>query len=143
MIRTILAFLLAVFAGFVAASLAHTQMVLHRLAAAGAQIGLTERLETVLADLIGMATGFLPIISIGFLIAFVVGAIVRAMIGASAIIAYPLAGAAAMGAAMFLMSLQFEITPIAGARGAFGLALQVLSGAVGGAVFALTSSAKD
>lgn len=140
MIRTVLAFLLAVAAAFLAASIAHTQFVIAGLQGIGADISLTVRAQMTITDIVGFAStpppNYLLVIAFGFLVAFPIAMIVRAALAASRWIAYPIAGAAAVGLILWAMHAVYETTPIAGARTGFGFAMQMLAGALGGLVFA-------
>ncbi len=135
-VRIILGFLAAVAAAFALASAFHTHMVIEALGAAGAALPLDRRLSMTASDLVGLAPQFGAVIAIALTIGFLVAAGLRRVLKPLAPIAYPLAGAVAIGVALSAMSAAFDgITPIAGARTTLGFALQCLAGAVGGLVF--------
>lgn len=135
--RIIAGFVASVIAATAAGSAFHTTMVIDALEKAGATTDLPTRFGMMVSDFAGLAPQFGAVIAIGLLIAFLVAAGLRRVFKPLAGIAYPLAGAAALVAALTLMSIQFDgITPIAGARGTIGMALQALAGAIGGFVFA-------
>ena len=137
-LRLIGAFLASIVTTFLLASFFHTETVLAQLAGIGAEIPLTAHLRTIIADMRGFAltVGMFPvIIAVTLLLGFSVAAILKRVITPLAPIAYPLAGASAIGVMLWIMSHNFDITPIAGARGAIGFSLQMLAGAVGGLVF--------
>lgn len=136
-VRIILGFLAAVASAFVLASAFHTQMVIEALGAAGAAVPLDQRISMTAGDLVGLAPQFGAVIAIALAIGFLVAAGLRRVLKPLAKIAYPLAGAAAIGVALTAMGAAFDgITPIAGARTTLGFALQCLAGAFGGLVFA-------
>lgn len=121
----------------------HTQMVIKALEQSGASISMDQRLGMTAGDLVGLAPQFGAVIAIGLLAGFIIAALLKRVLTPLAPIAYPLAGAAAVGVALTVMSMAFDgITPIAGARSTLGFALQCLAGAVGGLVFALVGARK-
>ena len=134
-LRTLAAFLAALIVGFTLASAFHSQFVLARLAGVGAQIGLGDRLRMTLGDIAGLAPSYGAILGIALAIGFAVAWVVKRFLKPLAAIAYPLAGAAAVATALQLMSMQFEMTPVAGARGPLGFAAQCAAGALAGWVF--------
>ncbi|MEM8987130.1 MAG: hypothetical protein AAGC95_10435 [Pseudomonadota bacterium] len=140
--RTVLSYLLGVAVAYIAASAASTHFVLNGLAEIGAPSSLSVRFETTLRDIAGL-TAYAGVIAIGFLVAFPVGALIRRVLSAPRWVAYPLAGAAAIFAALGLMALQFGMTPIGGANSAAGFAAQCFAGALGGLVFALSVPKRD
>lgn len=140
LVRVLIAFLMIFPAALVAyaiGSVASTQFVL--LAHAEVfpiDVTTSERLAMTIADVSNMWLYF-AIIVIGFLIAFPIAAGLKRLLPGLAGIAYPLAGAAAIGTALGLMLLAFGIVPISGARSTLGFTTQLLAGAIGGYVFAL------
>ena len=105
------------------------------LKALPAKIPFGTYVSTALSDITNLKL-YLVIILIGFSIAFPIAAVLRKTLPKLAKIGYPLAGAAAIGAALGLMYLQFETVPISGANNAFGFIMQLVTGALGGAIFA-------
>jgi hypothetical protein len=136
-VRTGLGYAAAVAIAAVTGSVFHTQSILARLSAVGADIPLKMRVETTVSDFLGLAPQYGLVVAIALAVGFVVAALAKRLLKPLAPIAYPLAGAAALGAALALMAAAFDgITPIAGARGAVGFGLQCLAGGLGGLVFA-------
>lgn len=143
MVRVILAFLAAVVVTEVVAAAAATQFVIHEIVSLGYEVGLGDRLATTFHDILGMASIYLPIIAVGELIAFGVAAlVVRYLLPGWQRVGYPLAGFAALVAAIALMISLFDITPIAAARSNLGILVQGLAGALGGLVFVLLLPAR-
>ncbi|MEK7265481.1 MAG: hypothetical protein AAB227_05210 [Pseudomonadota bacterium] len=135
-VRIIFGYAAAAIVGVVLASAFHTQMVIAALGAAGAAVPFDRRLAMTGDDLIGLLPQFGAVIAIALAIGFLVAAGLRRVLKPLAGIAYPLAGAAAIGVALTAMSMAFDgITPIAGARSTLGFGLQCLAGALGGLVF--------
>ena len=99
------------------------------------KIPMTTYIETIIFNLKGQPL-YLVVILIGFIIAFPIAALLRKFLKRLAPIGYPLAGLAAIGTALGLMYLQFETVPISGARSGLGLAAQLITGAIGGFIFA-------
>lgn len=145
--RVLLAFAAAVLATYLLASVLQTAFVLLGLRDAGARFSPGVVLTTVLHDLHGLAFNALFVsypllIAAGLAVAFPVAALLRRWTGAGRRLLYPLAGAAMMGAMLALSRVVFYgITLYAGSRGAWGLAGQMLAGALGGLAFALVLEA--
>lgn len=114
-------------------SLVHSLMVQQGLIDLGVAIPAGLRAETAARDFLGLLPALGLVVAIGFAIAFFIAAKLYRFAPA---LAYPLAGAVAIAAALMLMKWQFSMSPIAGARTFEGLALMVLTGAIGGLVFA-------
>jgi hypothetical protein len=144
--RIAFAYLLAALAGYVVAIVFATTANLLNLRAVGAEIGVGDALRTYAFDLWGMTprfeiTRYGTVMLIGFAIAFPVAALLRHValrakplfVGVAPYL-YPLAGAVAIGTGLTIMYMQYEVTAVAGARGA-GFWAQCLAGALAGFVF--------
>jgi len=136
MIRKLAAYLLAVIVAYLLASITASQSVIARLAEMGIEVNFADRLRMTLQDIAGMAGMFLPMIAAGFLIAFLLTALLCRWLGRRPIALYILAGAVALIAIHLTLNLAFGITPVAIARTMGGLAIQGLAGAVGGYFYA-------
>ena len=113
-----------------------TQNVVARLNGVGADIALSERLSMTGYDLTHLGTLYLPFIAAGALVAYLAGLLVYRLAGFGRPVVFAVAGAVAMLVMLLLMKQAFfGIHIIAGARSGFGIALQMLGGAVGGLVF--------
>jgi len=127
-------------ATLVCASLAafvSSQRVLNALPDPQGQIGLAERFSMGLYDIQHFGTVYGLFILCAFLIAFLAGGIVYRFAKFGRPIVYMVAGAIAMFVMLTAMKqVFFGVDLIAGARDGVGLGLQMLSGAVGGYVFA-------
>jgi hypothetical protein len=135
MVRIFGAYVLAVLAAYAAAAVAATQSVMASLAGMGVEVGFAERIKTTAQDLVGMAPLFVPMIAVGFLIAFPVAALVLRWRPHWRTFGYPLAGGVALLAIHLLLEAALGITPIAAARSAAGLAVQAMCGVLGGWLF--------
>lgn len=93
-------------------------------------------LETALHDFTGMALPVLSVFGVALALAFLAASWLKPRVPLLAPIAWPLAGAAAVGTTLGFMHAQFSMTPLAGARGPDGFILFCTAGAVGGFVFA-------
>lgn len=131
LLRIILGYIAAVISAYVVGTALNAQFVMD---AHGVPIGLGERLNMTTFDISNM-TLYAIIIAVGFAIAFVIAAILKRFLPSLAGVAYPIAGAAAIGVALGLMYMNFQTVPISGARGTFGFLAQMLSGALGGWLF--------
>jgi len=139
-VRIVIGYLLAVATTTAAGSVLQTHEVVSALKRAGADIAPAMEAQTMLSDLSTFGPQFAAIVSIALAVGFIVAAILKRILTPLAPIAYPLAGAAAIAAALTVLPILLKLdglTPLAGSRGAAGLALQSLAGAVGGYAFSL------
>lgn len=114
-------------------SVVHSLMVQQGLIDLGITIPSDLRLITIGQDFLGLLPTLGAIVALGFAIAFFIASKLYRF---APPLAYPLAGAVAIAAALGLMKLQFSMSPIAGARTTEGLVLMILTGAIGGIIFA-------
>ncbi len=135
-VRIVLSWLIAVIITTFAVSVIHSLRIQGQLAELGVALPVGLRLETIGRDFIGLAPALGAVIAIALAVGFTIAALLRKPLPSLAGIAFPLAGAAAVAVALSAMKYSFDITPIAGARGTFGLPLFALAGALGGWIFA-------
>ncbi len=121
-------------AAYCFAALASQTVVLAGLVGLGLNIPLGDWVQSLTHAILNMPF-YLAVILLGFALAFPVARQIKKLTPALRTIAYPTAGAMAIGTALGLMHLQFGVFPILGAQEFYGLILQILAGAVGGAVF--------
>jgi len=138
--RRIGSFALAVALTYVLAVISASQHVAASLEGMGAEVGFGTRLGMIVHDLGGMATSFLPMLVVGFLVAFGVAALLLRWLPRRRYLLYTLAGAAAVMTIHLALNAAFDITPVAVARTGAGLAVQGLCGAVGGYLFSRLTS---
>jgi hypothetical protein len=139
LIRTLLAFVAAAAVTYVASAFFYTHQVISKEISVGGVYTMDQGLQTLVLNLQGLTqlgVIFTIALAVGFAVAFGLKRIVTPLAG----IAYPLAGAAAVIAAILLIENTMAkggAGAIAGARGALGLGLQGLAGFAGGIVFSL------
>ena len=138
-IRQTFAFLLGVAVTAAIGAVASTHFVLASLADLNVQVPIGKRLFAYGHDLIGMVPTLAVVVAVGFAIAFPVAAAAGRFLPRWRAIAYPLAGAVAIVAALLLMNAVLGMMPLAGARGPLGLVAQGMAGAAGGYVFGAVS----
>lgn len=130
-VRVILAFLAGILTAYLIGVSLNAQFV---IAAHGVPVSLGDRLNMTAFDISSMVL-YLVIIAVGFFIAFLIASLLKRVLPGLASVAYPIAGAAAIGVALGLMYMKFQTVPVSGARGMFGFLAQMLAGGFGGWVF--------
>lgn len=138
--RHALAFIAGVAAAYVLSATFYTQQILAKQAMIGAAYTPAQQFQTYAMNFLGLAPSFGVVLAIALLIGFVIAAGVKRVLAPLAPVAYPIAGGAAVFAALQLIENFVgggQVGAIGGARDALGLGLQVVAGVVGGAVFAL------
>jgi len=100
----------------------------------GVPITWSDRLSMTMFDISNMLLYFV-VIAVSFLIAFLIAALLKRLLPNLANIAYPIAGAAAIGATLGLMYVMFQTVPISGARSAMGFLAEMVAGGFGGWIF--------
>ena len=142
-LRRLSAFALAVAVTAVLGTAASTHFVLRGLAGLDVQLPLATRLLTYAQDVAGMAPTLAIVVAVGFGIAFPLAALAARRLPSWRLVGFPLAGAAALVAALLLMEATLGMMPVGGARTAAGLAAQGVAGAVGGCLFALAAGRRE
>lgn len=135
LLRSAPAWSAAVLATTAIASMIQSWQVQSGLIDLGVKIPAGLALETALHDFTGLLAPLLLVFGIGLLLAFALAGLLKPRVPVLAPVAWPLAGASAIAAVLVLMHAQFQMTPLAGARGADGFVLFCLAGAIGGFVF--------
>lgn len=128
------AFLLCWACTYLCASVFHTQMVLHELSKINVVIALEDRLFTTVYDLWGLLPAYGSAIAVALFIALLVTANLTQRFSRRPYLV-PIAGSVAMLTMLLAMYPIMNITLIAGARNAIGLALQMIAGVFGGLAF--------
>ncbi len=131
------AFIIATLVTTALVSLGHSWFVQAALIEIGTDIPWPTRWATMGRDLVGLLPTLGPVLMGSLLVAFLIAGWLKPRIGPFAILAYPLAGWAAVTLALVAMRLLFGFSPLAGARTGTGLLVMSLGGLVGGTVFAL------
>jgi len=137
------AYVAAVAATTVIGTLLQTQLNLAQLAGLGMDVDATLRGKVTLRDLAGFAPTFGVLVAAAFLVAFPVTALIRRRVHEGRSALYALAGAVAITAMLVIMHAALGLTAIAAARGAGGFVGLVLTGAIGGWVFAAVCLPRD
>lgn len=141
MLRWLLAWLIASVATYLAGSVLMTQVVLGSLARFDIPVDIGARASMTLFDIGGLASSYLPLVAIALLLGFLVAALLARVKPGWRQGLYLLAGASSVGTMIGIMTLTFGMNPLAGARGAVGVGLQMLAGLLGGLVFLRVSKA--
>lgn len=130
-LRWMAALVVAALATYVMAVVVNSQFV---MAAHKVPISFGDRLNMTAFDVSNMWL-YLVIIAIALLLGFLIAALVKRFLPGLSRYAYPVAGAAAIGATLGLMYMQFQTVPISGARSTMGFLSQVVAGGIGGWIF--------
>lgn len=130
-IRYIMGLISGAIAAYLVASVFNSQFIIN---AHNVPVSFADRFNMTMFDLSNMYL-YLVIILISFLLAFGIAALLKRFLPRLSSVAYPIAGAAAIGAALGLMYATFQTVPISGARSSLGFLSQVFAGAVGGWVY--------
>lgn len=133
--RRILAWLVGTLVTVALVSLGHSLFVQAELAALGTELPLHVRAGAIIRDFVGLLPTLGAILLGALFIAFLIAGFLKPRAGLLAPFAYPLAGWAAVGLALFAMKLAFGFSPLAGARTGLGFLVMSLGGLVGGTVF--------
>ncbi|MGK2740309.1 hypothetical protein ACSHT0_05400 [Tepidicaulis sp. LMO-SS28] len=140
-VRIVIGYLAALVTVIVLGSAAHTIFALQALAPYADVEG--KYLSSILFDIQGMGPMYGAIMGIGLLIAFIAAYFVQRLAPSLRWLVFTVAGAVAVVTALTLMeTVFFDITPIAGARTALGMACQALAGAAAGVVYTLVIGLK-
>ena len=121
-------------AAYIVAALASQSVVLAGLAQLGLDMSFGDVAGSLIHAVLNMPA-LLIVILLGFAVAFGVAWVVKRFLPSLSAVAYPVAGATAIGVALWLMYLMFGIVPVLGAQVTYGLLLQLAAGAVGGFAF--------
>lgn len=145
-VRRILAFIAAVVVAEATIALINAHSVMAGLAELGIEMPLATRLSTYAQDVVGLAGTFVPVLALGFAIAFAVAwAVVRWLLPGWRTLSYPLAGAVCLGVVVFLLGQIFLTHLIPVTRSLPGTVAVLACGALGGWVFValLPATARD
>lgn len=136
--QTAIAYILAALTTYVIAAGFYTQQVIAKQTAIGMEFTSGQQFNNYLSNITGL-WAYAAMIAIALLIAFIVAAGVKRVLKPLAVIAYPIAGAAAMFVMLTLIERQLGggAGIIGGARDALGISLQCFAGFLGGGLFAV------
>ena len=135
MIKVLTAFIPATVVAFILASILSTQMILANVQAMGLDVSMSVRLSTTFQDLLGMASSYLVLITVAFVLALpVAGWLARRAPDRSALL-FALAGFVAIAVLHLALQAALNIHPVPVTRTIPGFLGQCLAGAVGGWCF--------
>lgn len=129
------AFLAAVGAAYLLGSVLATQVILDGLTDHGVPVSLRDRLHATAHDLRGLATSYLPLLALAFLIALPVGEGLARLFARARLPLYLAAGAGAVITLHLVARAVLGVTALAAVRELPGLALQGLAGGLGAYVY--------
>ena len=137
-LRAILAFIVAVVVTDVALAAVNATFVIAELQALGIDVPPGARLSTMFGDALGIAPTFVPVLVIGYAIAFIVAwAVARWLLPGRQGIGYPLAGATCVLVVVVAVGQMYQTHPIPATRSLAGMLSVVACGALGGWLFHL------
>ena len=131
-LRWIAALLVAAIGTYVIAVVVNAQFVMN---AHGVPISLSDRFNMTAFDVSNMGL-YLVIILLALLLGFLIATLVKRFLPGLSGVAFPVAGAAAIGLTLGIMYMIFQTVPISGARSTLGFLSQVVAGGIGGWIFA-------
>lgn len=138
-LQRLFAFVLAIAFTAFAGAAAHSQFIVANMIALGHPVAFGDRIAWAGHDALGMFATYAPLVAFAFLLAFPVAALVSRRMKQNRTLGYALAGAVAIAAALLVMKQVLDVSGVAGARTAFGIAAQSVAGALGGWIFARAS----
>ena len=136
MMKSIAFFLIAVVDAAILTSIVSTQLVLADVQSFGLEVSAGDRLQTTLADLLGLAVPLLMLIGLCFLIAFTIARYAIRMIGGNRMLWFMAAGFTSVPAGIVVIKYFMGGTLLASARTPLGMALIACCSMAGGWVFA-------
>ena len=134
-IRSLLAFLVAVLVTYAAGAWLATQHVLGALVDMGMNVTFEVWAEASLHDLVGMFPTYAPLLAVALALGLLVAVLIARAKPGWRRIGYVTAGFVAVMVMHLIMRQVLELTPVAATRTGSGLIYQGLAGAIGGYVF--------
>ncbi len=132
--RTLTLLIVATLVTYVVATVFVSQFNLNTLANLGIEIGLAQRFDSAIADLVGMLSAYLPLIFVALMLGFGFTHFVLGRFITLTLIWYVAAGFVSILVLHFALFMVLDVSPIAPTRSTFGLLSQALAGAIGGLV---------
>ena len=129
-------FIATVLATFLLASIVGTQLVLADILGFGLVVSSADRVSATIHDIAGLATMLPILISVTFLLAFIIAESGRRIMSGKHTYWYMAAGLTSLPAALTLIKTLMGGTVFAAARTGFGMLLIALCGLIGGWLFA-------
>lgn len=135
MLRGIIAFFPAVIGAYLLGSVLATQVILAKVSSLGLPVTLRDRLHATGHDVLGMATSYLPLMLIAFLVAIPVAVYLGRLLPKREALLFTLAGVVAVIALHLTMKAVLGLNGVAAVREWHGLVLQGVAGGLGGYLF--------
>ena len=135
MIKSVLIFLAAVVDAAILTSVVSTQLVLADIKSFGLTVTFSDRLQTTLHDLLGLALPLIMLIGLSFLVAFTVARYANRTIGGSKKLWYLAAGFTSVPSAIVLIKYVMGGTLLASARTPLGMLLVAGCGLAGSWIY--------
>ena len=142
MLNALKAFVPAVLVTFGLASIFSTQGNLARVQAMGLDVDLGTRVTTSLQDIVGMASSYLLLIAVAFVIALPVAGWLARRLPGQRVLLFVLAGFVAIAGLHLALQSELGIHVIPVTRSLAGLLGQCLAGAVGAYLYVRLAGAK-
>lgn len=139
MLRVFKAILPAVLLTYLLASVLFTQTILAAVQSMGLDVGISLRLATTLEDMAGMASSYLPLILVAFVLGLPVAAGLTRLMPHHRSLLFTLAGFVAILALHLILKAVLGISGVAATRTLPGLLGQCFAGAAGGLCYHLLS----
>jgi len=142
-IKSILSYLAAIVVAYLLTSAMGTQFVLADIKSYGLVVSLSDRVAATLHDIAGLVPVLLILVSVTYLVAFIIAALGHRFVGGSRLYWFLAAGFTSLPATMMLMKMTMGITPFAPAGTIFGLLLIALCGLAGAWVYTRLTQNKE
>ena len=142
MIRTLVAFFASVVGTYFVGVMFIGQGNLAAVTELGLNVGISDRLETLMHDLTHMMSIYLPLVAVSSIIAFSVAAGIIRLTPNLRLVGYVSAGFVALIAMHVILKMVLGLTGVAPTRTMVGLLAQGLAGAFGGYLFHLLTLKK-
>ena len=131
-LRIIVGYALAVCAAYLVGCIVVSQGNIASVVALGFEVTLSQRVDSVVHDIINMTAIYLPLIAVAFLIALPVSALVISRVPHLKRLGYVLGGCVALIAIHVILKMVLGLSGVATTRTLAGLLAQGLAGAIGG-----------
>lgn len=136
LVKTLVYFIVAVLVTFLLTSIVGTQLVLTDILSFGLVVSSSDRISATIHDIAGLATMLPILISVTFLLAFIIAESGRRITSGKRTYWYMAAGLTSLPAALTLIKTLMGGTVFAAARTGQGMLLIALCGLFGGWLFA-------
>lgn len=140
MLKTIVPFIFTTLIATLLVCIVSTQIILADLQSFGLSISTEVRFNATIQDLLGLAPALYLLISIGFLVGFIIARYAHQLIGGNRAIWYIAVGMTSFPITMYLIQYFMGLTPIASARTPLGLFLTTCCCIISAWLFAFLTS---